>query len=301
MTPSLILLAGVLVFDRVEPPMAVLIDQEGQRLDVPLVRLPADATPGDALESPEGPILPGRPERRRQLAAQLARLTRLSNSGSLAMVSAVGQGPQVARRRSDHYARRARREGFAARSVYKLDEIDRRVRLLAKGDAVLDLGSSPGSWLQYIARAVGSGGRVLGIDLQAVSVSLPKHVEVLQGDAFDLDPEALGGSFDVVTSDMAPRTTGNRTTDHARSIDLCRQALAVALRVLRPGGRFVCKAFAGEDLEDLVSEVRGRIRTVRRIRPRGTRSESTEVFVVGLGFDGQGGGAEPDEANVENQ
>ncbi len=194
----------------------------------------------------------------------------------------------MARRRTqDHYARRARREGFAARSVYKLDEIDRRAGVFRRGQSVLDLGSAPGSWLQYIAKAVGPKGRVVGVDLQAVTASLPRFVEVRQGDAFALDAATLGGAFDVVTSDMAPATTGNRFTDHVRSIELCRRAFEVACQVLRPDGAFICKAFEGGDLNGLVSELQPCFARVRRIKPKGTRSESVELFLVATGYRGE--------------
>ncbi len=192
----------------------------------------------------------------------------------------------MGRRQQDHYARRAKREGFAARSVYKLDEIDRRVRLLRPGMAVLDLGCAPGSWVQYEAKVVGPRGRVVGVDLQEVTLSLPPHVTLIQGDAFEVEASGLlsDGPFDVVTSDMAPATMGDRFTDHVRSMALCERAFEVACEVLRPGGSFVCKAFEGGELQALVQHMRPSFEGFRRIKPKGTRSESVELFLVGSGL-----------------
>lgn len=270
--------------DRIEPPYAVLISPEGRSVDVPLAALAPGAREGDVLEGTW--LRPDARRRHARLASLAGRMTRLMRfDGGVASAPAVGDRPRMSRRRTpDHFARRARREGYAARSVYKLDEIDRRAGIFRRGQSVLDLGSAPGSWLQYIAKAVGPTGRVVGVDLQPVTGRLPGYVVVHQADAFDLDPDTLGEPFDVVTSDMAPATTGNRLTDHVRSIELCRRALAVAQGVLRPGGAFVCKAFEGEDLGDLFVDLGAVFESVRRLKPKGTRSESVELFLVGTGF-----------------
>lgn len=193
----------------------------------------------------------------------------------------------------DHYFHKARQEGYAARSVYKLEEIDRKRRLLRPGQRVLDLGCAPGSWLQYVAERVGPRGRVVGVDLQAVSVRLPDHATVLQADAFELGAEALlarlgaqDGRYDVVLSDMAPRTTGIRQADAARSADLVRTALGLAAQVLRPGGVLLCKVFQGADLPGLRADFRARFAEVSVEKPRATRSESVEVFLLGRGLQG---------------
>ncbi|UCF01217.1 MAG: RlmE family RNA methyltransferase, partial [Deltaproteobacteria bacterium] len=114
----------------------------------------------------------------------------------------------------DHYFHRAKKEGFIARSVYKLEEVDRRVRLLKPGQRVLDLGCHPGSWLQYCARVVGKRGLVVGVDTRKISVELPPHVKCIQADVFELSPADLhhfSKEFDVVLSDLAPATTGIRS------------------------------------------------------------------------------------------
>ncbi|HJL19759.1 MAG TPA: RlmE family RNA methyltransferase [Sandaracinaceae bacterium LLY-WYZ-13_1] len=190
------------------------------------------------------------------------------------------------RRFQDSFGRRAKREGWAARSVYKLEEIDAKVGLLRRGARVLDLGAYPGSWTTYAAERVQREGRVLGVDLTPFRGSLPPWAEIREGDVFELDAEALGGpgSFDVVMSDMAPSTTGHRFTDQARSFRLFMRALELATRVLAPGGAFVAKLFQGGDFEEAKAAVAARFDRVRIVKPKATRSESIEVFVCGTGF-----------------
>jgi 23S rRNA (uridine2552-2'-O)-methyltransferase len=192
--------------------------------------------------------------------------------------------------RHDHYFRKAREEGFAARSIYKLDELDREFRILRRGDVVVDLGCAPGSWMQYVERKVLPGGRAYGIDLLPAKVSFGPHVRILQGDAFAVTLEALTGtahgqslpSVDVVLSDMAPNTTGIRAVDQARSMALCERALEVAARLLRPGGNFVVKVLEGGEMKAFVDSCRTVFESVKIKRPKSTRDGSTETFVVGL-------------------
>ena len=125
---------------------------------------------------------------------------------------------------------------------------------------------------------------MLGIDLTDTPVKLPPHAEIRVLDAFAAEPESLGESFDLVISDMAPKTSGQRHADQYRSYELVMRALSLATRVLRPGGTFVAKIFQGAEFEDARSAVRESFVRVRTIRPKATRDESYEVFLVGLGF-----------------
>ncbi|MDP6210186.1 MAG: RlmE family RNA methyltransferase [SAR324 cluster bacterium] len=185
----------------------------------------------------------------------------------------------------DHYFHKAKRDGYVARSAYKLEEIDKKHRLLRKGNLVLDLGCSPGSWLQYAAGKVGGQGQVLGVDLQTVKLSLPKNVKVLQADIFKMkvkDLEMNGGMVDVILSDMAPKTTGIRNTDAQRSYALNQQVLELSGDLLRPHGTLMVKAFQGAPLEQLRREFSSSFAQVKLCKPKSSRSESVEIFLLGL-------------------
>ncbi len=186
----------------------------------------------------------------------------------------------------DHYTRRAKKENYPARSVYKLDEIQKKHRIIAKGDRILDLGCSPGSWLLFAAEQTGSSGRVVGVDLKPVKERLPGNVKTIVGDIYELgqNPGALlGDEFEVVLSDMAPQTTGHKFSDAVRSFELCRAALAVAEALLKPGGHFVCKIFQSEDFKAFCDDVKTRFDRMQIFKPQSSRKASREIFVIGLG------------------
>ncbi|MBS1763860.1 MAG: RlmE family RNA methyltransferase [Bacteroidetes bacterium] len=190
---------------------------------------------------------------------------------------------------NDYYAQKAKKENFAARSIYKLEEIDKKYRLFKSGYNVLDLGASPGSWMQYAAAKTGDGGKVFGIDLKPVEVKL-KNVFTVQGDIneFDLkllfDKYQFSSQFDIVMSDMAPNTSSNRFTDQARSFDLSMMALHTAHRFIRTGGHFICKIFDGEDAMTFRDEVKKFFVEVHIVRPKSTRDSSKEIFIVGKSY-----------------
>lgn len=190
---------------------------------------------------------------------------------------------------NDHYAQKARKENFAARSVYKLEEIDARFKVLKKNDFVLDLGASPGSWMQYASKKIGDDGFVFGIDLKPVEVNL-KNTVTLVADLNELDvaqffqTQSILRKMDVVLSDMAPNTTGSRFTDQARSFDLSMLALETAKKFLTQGGNFVCKIFDGEDAMTFRDEVKKYFQEVNTFRPKSTQQSSKEFFVVGKKF-----------------
>jgi 23S rRNA (uridine2552-2'-O)-methyltransferase len=184
----------------------------------------------------------------------------------------------------DRFTRAAKEAGYPARSVFKLEDIDWRTRLLRPGMHVLDLGAAPGSWALYAAQKIGRTGKLLAIDLEPVSTALPPDAVFVQGDALSLSNETLAmfAPYDVVLSDMAPRTTGSRVTDQARSFELFMRALAVAATLGKPGGAFVGKIFMSDDLPQARAELKRHYAVERLIRPEGTRSGSMEVFIVGL-------------------
>jgi 23S rRNA (uridine2552-2'-O)-methyltransferase len=188
----------------------------------------------------------------------------------------------------DHYFRKAKEENFAARSVFKLEEIDKKLRLFKPGQVVLDLGASPGSWSQYSSQKIGDKGRVLGVDLSPVNVKL-KNAVFIQADLRDLNLEDIFKEhgfvppFDLVLSDMAPKTTGIRMTDQARSMELCELALDVARRFLKKDGHFVCKLFHSDDFSKLRDEIKKTFTKFEAVKPDSTRKISKEIFLVGIG------------------
>ncbi len=189
----------------------------------------------------------------------------------------------------DFYFRKAKKEGLRARSAFKIDEILRRHRLLARGDAVLDLGAAPGGFLQILADAVGEEGVAVGVDLEPIRAVGKRQVktgvvDLLQPDALERIRALHAGPFRLVASDMAPKTIGVKVTDEARSLELVRTALAVAEATLRRGGAFVAKVFMGGDFPALKKELQARFETVQVVRPQATRESSYEVYVLGKGF-----------------
>lgn len=201
-------------------------------------------------------------------------------------MSAGRGGLRSRRARQDRFWRAAREAGYAARSVYKLLELDRRHRLLRPGARVLDLGCAPGSWLQYAAGRVGPAGRLVGVD-RVPPAAPPAGARVVVADLLAVGPETLRvgvDAFDLVLSDAAPDTTGDRAVDQARSEELAGKALDLAEALLGPGGALCAKVFQGPGLRALVARARGRFRAVRTARPRATRPGSREVYLVALGF-----------------
>ena len=186
----------------------------------------------------------------------------------------------------DARTKAAKAQGFPARSVFKLEEIDRRVKLLRGGQKVLDLGAAPGSWSLYASQKVGPGGRVLAIDLQEIRQAFPPNVKLAQGDALTLETAALSefAPYDVVLSDMAPNTSGSKIRDQAGSLELCLRALDVALALGKVGSHFVAKIFMSGDFQVARKLAGERYEKCQVIRPEGTRQQSTEVFIVGMGL-----------------
>jgi len=188
------------------------------------------------------------------------------------------------RRRPDHYSKKAKAEGYAARSVYKLEEIQRRFRILKGGARVVDLGCAPGSWSAYAAQ-ICSKKRLVGMDITKLDAYPGTfiHGSILEVPTETIH-EALGGPADVVLSDMAPYTNGNRFSDHVRQLELATAAFDTACRLLKPGGSFVVKVFDGQDAQAYTLGVRKRFTTVKRLKPPATRNQSVEFFLVCTGF-----------------
>lgn len=179
---------------------------------------------------------------------------------------------------------RAMREGYRSRAAYKLIEIQNRHHVIRETDNVVDLGSAPGSWLQVI-RGI-SRGKVLGIDLSPI-VPIEGILTII-GDITDLrirtETRELLGIINVVTSDAAPKLSGHKSYDQARSIALGEEALSFACDLLKPGGNFVVKAFQGEDFNELLMKIRDHFLSVRTLRSSASRKGSTEIYIIGKNF-----------------
>lgn len=186
---------------------------------------------------------------------------------------------------ADHYTRKARESAYPARSVFKLKEIQQKFRLIRRGQRVLDLGCAPGSWLLYAAALVGPEGCVIGVDRQPLAIRLPPQAKALEADIFLLDDaffDSIGCVFNVILSDLAPATTGQKSVDAARSFELCKAALAVARSRLHPGGGFVCKIFTGENFKTFCDRVGNEFRRLQIFKPRSSRKASRETYLIGI-------------------
>jgi 23S rRNA (uridine2552-2'-O)-methyltransferase len=189
----------------------------------------------------------------------------------------------------DRYFKKAKRDGYRARSAYKLTQMQEKFRIIRRGDVVVDLGAAPGSWSQVAAKLVGSDGRVVALDLQPIDPI--SGVNLVQGDMLDAEVRArvaamVDGRADVVLSDAAPETTGIKLRDHVRSIELARTAFEFAQDLLGDGGSMVLKIFEGEDFPDLLRDVKRAFRRAQGHKPSASRDESWEIFIVARGYRG---------------
>jgi 23S rRNA (uridine2552-2'-O)-methyltransferase len=190
---------------------------------------------------------------------------------------------------NDYYSKKAKEENYFARSVYKLQEIDEKYHVLKGAKQVMDLGASPGSWSQFVSKKLGNQVKIFAIDLNPLQQNIP-HVtfvqtDILSADILDLlNDHGFEPHFDVVLSDMAPKTTGIRITDQARSYELCLMAFKVAKKILKTHGNFVCKMFDSEDFHNFKNELQKNFKKVNVLRPKSTRKESKEIFFIASDF-----------------
>jgi 23S rRNA (uridine2552-2'-O)-methyltransferase len=200
------------------------------------------------------------------------------------------------RQLNDPFVARAKAEGWRSRAAYKLIELDERYNLLKPGQKILDLGAAPGGWAQLAAKKVGSTtgkGRVIGIDLLEIDPIPGVEFTVMDfndADAPDRLKALLGGLADGVMSDMAANTTGHKKTDHLRIVHLAELAAQLAIEVLAPGGFFVAKVFQGGTEGDLLTMLKQNFATVRHVKPKASRADSAELYVLATGFRGTGAG-----------
>ncbi len=195
------------------------------------------------------------------------------------------------RKVSDYYSKKAKKNKYPARSIFKLEEVQQKYRLLKRGDSVLDLGCYPGSWSLYAAEVVGPKGVVVGVDIQQADKSARPNSSEIHWLCEDMTtPEMvlavrkIRPAFKVLISDAAPKTTGNSWADHQQSLNLVRKTLDLAETLLLPKGNYLVKVFQGGDFPDFVNEVKEKFRMVKVVKPKSSRTESREVFVLGMEF-----------------
>ncbi len=190
-------------------------------------------------------------------------------------------------RQKDYYTKLARSFGYAARSVYKLKQMNERFRLIKAGSRILDLGAFPGSWSSYALEVLKGRGRVVGVDLQELkSISREKqNWQFIQGDIFStelLERLIELGPFDLILSDTAPATSGNKTVDCERSLEIGERALTIAESVLKKDGQLVIKIFQGGQEKQLLDQLRKKFVKARAFKPDASRKESKELFFLGF-------------------
>ncbi len=192
------------------------------------------------------------------------------------------------RQERDPYVKKARAEGWRSRAVYKLQQIDEKDRLLKPDMTVVDLGSAPGSWSQYVTETMNTRAHIVAVDLLPMD-ALP-NVDFIQGDFREEETlnaimDALAGEkADLVMSDMAPNISGNRAVDQPRSMYLVELALDICNEVLKPGGAFVTKLFQGEGADAFIALAKSRFEKTRVFKPKASRAGSREVYLVAKGY-----------------
>ena len=192
----------------------------------------------------------------------------------------------LSRQLNDAYVARAKKAGYRSRAAFKLAELDDRFGFLGAGARIVDLGAAPGGWTQVAVERAGRG-NVIAVDaapMAPVAGAAVVRADVLDEDAAEAILRVAGRGVDAVLSDMAPASTGHRSTDHLRIVALAEAAFDVARRLLRPGGAFVAKVYQGGAERELLAAMKAAFRTVRHAKPAASRRESPETYVVAMGF-----------------
>jgi len=195
------------------------------------------------------------------------------------------------KKKSDHYYKKAKKEKYRSRASYKLKQLNRKFKVIGKGNRVIELGAAPGGWTQVASEVVGPRGRVLGVDLARMKPLDKGNVFILKGDfttgeTLEEMKERME-ECDAVISDASPDISGVWDVDHFRSVDLCYRALEVCREFLRPGGNFLGKVFQGEAIEELRGEFKKHFGYVKLSKPKASRGRSSEIYIIGKGFRGK--------------
>lgn len=190
--------------------------------------------------------------------------------------------------RKDRFYKKAKEEGYKSRAAYKLKEINDKHRIISKSDCILDAGAAPGGWSQVLLEIVGGNGQVVGVDLLDIEGIKNRNFTFIKGDLFDdatLEKIlSIRSTYDAVVSDAAPNTSGQKFADHARSIELVNEIYLFSKNVLKEGGNFISKLFDGEDTKDFVNELKKSFEKVSIYRPKSTRKNSFEIYIICRGF-----------------
>ncbi|NOY07975.1 MAG: RlmE family RNA methyltransferase [Spirochaetes bacterium] len=189
----------------------------------------------------------------------------------------------------DYYAKLSKKLKYPARSVFKLKEIQEKYHILKRDNTVLDIGASPGSWSLYLLRELKIKGHITGVDLAEIPIDLEKYgnYTFLSGDILrenTIKTLRNSGPFDVILSDAAPSTSGNRGIDACRSLEIARSVFGLALGTLKKGGNLVIKVFQSEDVNDFLKNIRKMFFEAKTFKPKSSRNESREIFFVGIKF-----------------
>ena len=195
----------------------------------------------------------------------------------------------IEERRRDAFYRKAKREGYRSRAVYKLKEIDRKFRILRRGQAVIDLGAAPGGWLQYVAETIGNKGTVIGVDIKEIAPLPYENVKTLKADVFQENIEKqilklLGSKADVILSDLSPQISGVWEVDVARSVAICERVVELSRKLLKKNGKLVMKIFEGIDTKRILSLLKRDFSFIKLFKPAASRKKSSELYIICLGY-----------------
>lgn len=191
----------------------------------------------------------------------------------------------MSKRTKDFFYKQAKEVGAVARSFFKIEDLDRKFRLVKPKMRIMDIGSAPGSWIQYLLTKIGEEGFIYAIDLNPLHISVPENVIFDQKNLFDITPEEIKnshGMFDLIISDVAPRTTGSDFVDQTKSYDLVEHVRQIAMVVLKKNANMICKMYQSGDTKKFTDHMKEIFVEVKIQKPESSRKQSREIFVVGL-------------------
>ncbi len=187
-------------------------------------------------------------------------------------------------RQNEFYTALAKKDGYPARSVYKLQEIDKKYKIIKENSQVLDLGCAPGSWILYISQKVGNRGKVIGVDIEEIKIPKKSNITFIKKSIFDLKELDFKEKFQAIVSDLSPKTSGVKFLDSEKSLELAEKSFEIAKSVLLPGGNFICKVFESESSDEFFKKVKNCFDFAKRFKPKAVIKKSKEFYIIGRGF-----------------